>query len=120
MNWIKDFVRPKLQKLVGGSKDIPDNLWNKCPECSQMIFHRDMEKNLHVCKHCGYQMRLAAKNRMDMLFDNSKYKVAQIAKTLEDPLTFRDRQKYAERLKEAREKTGEEDDEEEAEILADE
>ena len=109
MNWIKDFVRPKLQKLVGGGKEIPDNLWKKCPECSQMIFHRDMEKNLHVCQHCGYHMRLAAKNRMDMLFDNAKYKVAQVSKTLEDPLIFRDRQKYAERLKEARDKTGEED-----------
>jgi acetyl-CoA carboxylase carboxyl transferase subunit beta len=109
MNWIKDFVRPKLQKLVGGGKEIPDNLWKKCPECSQMIFHRDIEKNLHVCQHCGYHMRLSAKFRMDMLFDNAKYKVAQVAKTLEDPLTFRDRQKYAERLKQAREKTGEED-----------
>ena len=44
-----------------------------------MIFHRDMEKNLYVCQHCDYHMRLAAKTRMDMLFDNSKYKVAQIA-----------------------------------------
>jgi acetyl-CoA carboxylase carboxyl transferase subunit beta len=109
MNWIKDFVRPKLQKLVGGGKEIPDNLWKKCPECSQMIFHRDIEKNLHVCQHCGYHMRLAAKLRMDMLFDNAKYKVAQVPETLEDPLVFRDRQKYAERLKQAREKTGEED-----------
>ncbi|MEE2698456.1 MAG: acetyl-CoA carboxylase, carboxyltransferase subunit beta [Pseudomonadota bacterium] len=109
MNWIKNFVRPKLQKLVGGGKEIPDNLWQKCPECSQMIFHRDLKKNLYVCQHCGYHMRLAAKIRMDMLFDDSDYKVTEIAKTLEDPLAFRDRQKYSERLKVARDKTGEED-----------
>lgn len=109
MNWIKNFVRPKLQKLVGVGKKIPDNLWSKCPECSQMIFHRDLKKNLYVCQHCGYHMRLAAKQRLHMLFDNSEYKVAQVAETLEDPLAFRDTRKYSERLKEARLKTGEED-----------
>ncbi len=109
MNWLKNFVRPKLQKLVGGGKEIPENLWNKCPECSQMIFHRDMERNLHVCQHCGYHMRVTAKLRLDMLVDNAEYKVSEIAKTIEDPLNFRDRRKYSERLKEAREKTGEDD-----------
>ncbi len=109
MNWLKNFIRPKLQKLVGGGKDVPENLWNKCPECSQMIFHRDMEKNLHVCQHCGYHMRLSAKRRLDTLFDEAQYQIAQIGKTIEDPLNFRDRRKYAERLKEARDKTGEND-----------
>jgi len=109
MNWLKNFVRPKLQQLVGGGKEIPENLWNKCPECSQMIFHRDMEKNLHVCQHCGYHMRLSAKLRLDMLFDNAEYQTIKIAETIDDPLNFRDRRKYAERLKEARDRTGEDD-----------
>lgn len=109
MNWLKNFVRPKLQKLVGGGKEVPENLWNKCPECSQMIFHRDMEKNLHVCQHCGYHMRLTAKRRLGMLFDNAEYQTVEIGKTIEDPLNFRDRRKYSDRLKEARDKTGEED-----------
>ncbi|NQV84890.1 MAG: acetyl-CoA carboxylase carboxyltransferase subunit beta [Rhodospirillales bacterium] len=109
MNWLKNFVRPKLQKLVGGSKDLPDNLWNTCPECSQMIFHRDMEKNLHVCQHCGYHMRLSAKRRLDMLFDEGAYKTIEIGETLDDPLKFRDRRKYTERLKESRDKNGEDD-----------
>jgi len=109
MNWLKNFVRPKLQQLVGGGKEIPENLWNKCPECSQMIFHRDMEKNLHVCQHCGYHMRLSAKLRLDMLFDNAEYQTIEIAETIDDPLNFRDRRKYAERLKEARDRTGEDD-----------
>ncbi|MBT3305247.1 MAG: acetyl-CoA carboxylase carboxyltransferase subunit beta [Alphaproteobacteria bacterium] len=109
MNWLKNFVRPKLQKLVGGGKDIPENLWNKCPECSQMIFHRDMEKNLHVCQHCGHHMRLSAKRRLDMLFDEGAYKTVEIGDTLDDPLKFRDRRKYTERLKESRDKNGEDD-----------
>jgi len=109
MNWLKKFVRPKLKKLVGGGKDIPENLWNKCPECSQMIFHRDMEKNLHVCQHCGFHMRLTAKRRLDMLFDNAEYQTAPSGETMDDPLKFRDRRKYNDRLKDARDKTGGDD-----------
>jgi len=109
MNWLKNFVRPKLKKLVGGGKDIPENLWNKCPECSQMIFHRDMEKNLHVCQHCGFHMRLTAKRRLDMLFDNADYQTAPSSETMDDPLKFRDRRKYNDRLKDARDKTGADD-----------
>ena len=109
MNWLKNFVRPKLKKLVGGGKDIPENLWNKCPECSQMIFYRDMEKNLQVCQHCGFHMRLTAKRRLDMLFDNAEYQTAPSGETMDDPLKFCDRRKYNDRLKDARDKTGGDD-----------
>ncbi|MAF96217.1 MAG: acetyl-CoA carboxylase carboxyl transferase subunit beta [Rhodospirillaceae bacterium] len=108
MNWLKNFVRPKLRKLVGGN-DLPDNLWHKCSECSQMIFHRDLEKHLHVCQHCGHHMRLPARLRLQMLFDGGEYKTAEVPRTAEDPLKFRDRLKYTERLKEARDSTGADD-----------
>ena len=109
MNWLKNFVKPKLQKLVGAGKDIPDNLWHKCAECSQMIFHRDLEKHLHVCQHCGHHMRLPARLRLGMLFDGGEYKSAEIAPTADDPLKFRDRRKYMDRLKEARDSTNADD-----------
>jgi len=109
MNWLKNFVRPKLKQLVGGGKEIPENLWHKCPECTQMIFHRDLEKNLHVCQHCGHHLRISAKRRLEMLFDEGRYQIAEIAETPDDPLKFRDRRKYADRLKEARDKTGDDD-----------
>ncbi len=108
MNWLKNFVKPKLRKLVGG-KDIPDNLWHKCRECSQMIFHRDLEKHLHVCQHCGHHMRLPARLRLQMLFDGGDYKTVEVAPTADDPLKFRDRRKYTDRLKEARNATGTDD-----------
>ena len=50
MNWLKNWVRPKLRELVG-QKEIPENLWHKCPSCEQMIFHRDLAANLRVCPH---------------------------------------------------------------------
>lgn len=109
MNWLKNFVKPKLQKLVGGGEDIPDNLWHKCLECSQMIFHRDLEKHLHICQHCGHHMRLPVRLRLQMLFDGGEYKTVEVASTADDPLKFRDRRKYTDRLKEARNATGADD-----------
>ncbi|MBT3238545.1 MAG: acetyl-CoA carboxylase carboxyltransferase subunit beta [Rhodospirillaceae bacterium] len=106
MNWLKNFVRPKLKQLVGGQKDIPDNLWHKCPSCGEMIFHRDLEKNLRVCLHCGHHMRLSAADRLNMLFDNGEYKSIELSQPDPDPLKFKDLRKYTERLKDSKAKTG--------------
>ena len=109
MNWLKNFVRPKLRELVGGQKEVPENLWHKCVACGQMIFHRDLEKNLHVCQHCGHHMRLGADQRMKLLFDDGKFQLVPLPKVLADPLKFRDLKRYTDRLKEARSKTGVDD-----------
>ncbi len=109
MNWLRDFVRPKLKSLVGGGREIPDNLWHKCPSCSQMIFHRDLEKGLHVCQHCGHHMRISAEARMTMLFDEGAFETIEWDPQVQDPLKFRDRETYAARLKSARAKTGDQD-----------
>lgn len=104
MSWINNFVRPKLRELVGGRKEVPDNLWHKCPNCGQMIFHRDLAKNLQVCQHCGHHMRLDAKTRFEMLFDDGEFDAVPVPKPPVDPLKFRDIKKYTDRLKEAQAK----------------
>jgi acetyl-CoA carboxylase carboxyl transferase subunit beta len=106
MNWLKNIVRPKLTQLVSGQKEIPDNLWKKCPGCEKMIFHRDLEKNLQVCSHCGYHLRLGSAQRLRMLFDKSEFQSIDLPEAGADPLKFRDRKKYTDRLKEAQSKTG--------------
>lgn len=108
MNWLKNVIRPKLRELVG-RKDVPENLWHKCPSCDQMIFHRDLEKNLHVCQHCGHHMRISAKRRLELLFDDGEYMVHRQPDPVSDPLKFRDLKPYASRLKDARGKTGDQD-----------
>jgi len=105
LSWIANFVRPKLRELVGGRKEVPDNLWHKCPNCGQMIFHRDLAKNLRVCQHCDHHMRLGAKERLDMLFDDAAYETVELQAPLTDPLKFRDIKRYTDRLKEAQSKT---------------
>ena len=107
MNWLTNFVRPKLRALV--KRDTPDNLWHKCPGCGQMIFHRDLEANLYVCDKCGHHLRLPVVKRLGMLFDDGRYARIELPKVPLDPLRFRDRRRYTERLKEAQSTTEEQD-----------
>jgi acetyl-CoA carboxylase carboxyl transferase subunit beta len=109
MNWLTNFVRPKIRALVRKPAEVPDNLWDKCRNCEKMIFHRDLEANQRVCPHCGHHMRLPAKRRMELLFDEGTLTRIELPRTAVDPLRFRDSKRYIDRLKEAREKTGEND-----------
>jgi acetyl-CoA carboxylase carboxyl transferase subunit beta len=108
MSWLTNFVRPKIRALVK-KPDTPDNLWDKCPACGQMIFHRELEANQRVCTHCGHHLRIGVKRRLELLFDDGNYERAELPKVEADPLKFRDRKRYSDRVKEAQSKTGETD-----------
>ena len=101
MSWISNFVLPKIRAVVPARKDVPDNLWTKCPRCGQLLFSRDLEANLFVCPSCNCHLRMAPDKRLAMLFDGGHYQTIELPKTIVDPLRFRDRKRYAERLKEA-------------------
>lgn len=108
MNWLTNFVRPRIKRLVQ-PREAPDNLWHKCPSCSEMVFHRELEKNLRVCPHCDHHLRLPAKQRLELLFDNKKWTEIELPEVAVDPLKFKDRKKYGDRLKEAQSKSGAKD-----------
>jgi acetyl-CoA carboxylase carboxyl transferase subunit beta len=105
MSWLTNFVLPKIRAVVA-KKDVPDNLWHKCPRCGQMLFHRELEANLHVCHACSHHMRVDAKRRLAMLFDDGAFTRIELPKTVVDPLKFRDRKRYVDRLKESQAKSG--------------
>jgi acetyl-CoA carboxylase carboxyl transferase subunit beta len=108
MSWLTNFVRPKIRALVK-KPDTPENLWDKCPSCGQMIFHRELEANQRVCPHCGHHLRIGVKRRLELLFDEGQYERAELPKVEADPLKFRDRKRYTDRIKEAQSKAGEPD-----------
>jgi acetyl-CoA carboxylase carboxyl transferase subunit beta len=108
MNWLKNFVRPKIRALVR-KENVPEKLWEKCPRCEQMIFHRELAANLFVCTHCDHHMRMSAEDRLKLVFDEGEYQTIELPDALEDPLRFRDSKRYTDRLKEARSKTGSKD-----------
>lgn len=107
MNWLSDFVRPKIKKIA--TKDIADNLWTKCPQCGKMLFNKELEKNDFICSSCDHHLRLPLNRRFSMLFDNGEYKLVTLPKLQEDPLNFKDSKKYSERLKTYRKNTGNDD-----------
>jgi acetyl-CoA carboxylase carboxyl transferase subunit beta len=109
MNWLTEYVRPKLNKLLKGDSQIPDNLWQRCPGCGEMLFHRDLGENLYVCQYCNHHLRVNANQRLEMLFDNGHFDLIELPKVLEDPLKFKDSKKYTERLKTYRAKTKHQD-----------
>ncbi|MEW6090925.1 MAG: acetyl-CoA carboxylase, carboxyltransferase subunit beta [Pseudomonadota bacterium] len=109
MNWINNVVRPKIQRVFKKKADTPDNLWNKCPSCGEMIFHRDLDAAQRVCPSCDHHLRIGAKERFAALFDNGEYQTVEVGGVITDPLKFRDQKKYPDRLKEARAKTGADD-----------
>jgi len=108
VNWLTNLVLPKV-RAVYTRKEVPDNLWDKCPRCEQMLFRRELEANLMVCRHCGHHMRLDATQRLAMMFDDGEFTVIELPKAVSDPLKFRDRKRYADRLKEAQIVHGEKD-----------
>ncbi len=100
MNWLTNFVRPKLRALVA-RKEAPGALWLKCPKCEQMLFMRDWEANQEVCSHCGHHMRVRPMKRLPYLFDKGRYELHPLPKVTLDPLKFRGIKRYDAQLKEA-------------------
>ncbi|MEM9276948.1 MAG: acetyl-CoA carboxylase, carboxyltransferase subunit beta [Pseudomonadota bacterium] len=108
MNWITNLVRPKIGNLLN-RKDMPENLWIKCPESGEMVFHKDLEANMGVVPNSGYHMKISATERLKQFFDNAEYELIEMPKVAQDPLKFRDKSRYVDKLKDARRKTGLED-----------
>jgi acetyl-CoA carboxylase carboxyl transferase subunit beta len=97
MNWLHNYVLPKIRAF--SRKDVPDNLWKKCPACEQMLFHRELATNLEVCRHCGHHFRIGSDGRFKLLFDDSVFERVALPRVVPDPLRFRDRMRYTDRLR---------------------
>ncbi|MBY5408819.1 acetyl-CoA carboxylase carboxyltransferase subunit beta [Rhizobium leguminosarum] len=108
MNWITNYVRPRINSMLG-RREVPENLWIKCPETGEMVFHKDLEGNKWVIPASGYHMKMPAKARLADLFDNGEFESLPQPKVAQDPLKFRDSKKYSDRLRDSRLKTEQED-----------
>ena len=106
MNWIANFVRPRIKSLIGGNSraETPENLWKKCPSCGEMIFHRDLAVAQFVCPQCGFHMRIGPTERFAAIFDASTYEELPAPEVPVDPLKFRGEKRYADEMKAARAK----------------
>ena len=108
MNWINEFVRPKIRTFLG-RREVPDNLWHQCPACQAMVYSVELQKNRKVCPHCGHHFRATATQRLEWTFDEGAFTRIELPRVPADPLRFRDSKRYVDRLKEARERTHHDD-----------
>ncbi|SIS57676.1 acetyl-CoA carboxylase, carboxyltransferase subunit beta [Phaeovulum vinaykumarii] len=106
MNWISNYVRPKINSLFS-RREMPENLWTKCPECGTMLFHRELSDNLNVCTSCDHHLPISPRDRFATFFDGGIYTEVPVPEPLADPLAFRDQKKYPDRLRSAQKATAE-------------
>jgi acetyl-CoA carboxylase carboxyl transferase subunit beta len=107
MNWLVNVVRPKINSLWA-RRETPENLWIKCPETGQLVFHKDVEANHWVIPGSGYHMRMGARQRLAATLD-AGFEEIPLPEVAADPLKFRDEKRYVDRIKDARAKTGMQD-----------
>jgi len=104
MSWFrrsKQNISPDSQK-----KDLPDGLWEKCPECSEIVHTKHLTENLWTCSKCSYHFRIGSKEYINILLDKGSFKEMDRKMKSADPLKFEDTKKYKERIKETIKKTG--------------
>ena len=106
MNWITNYVRPTINSLFS-RREVPENLWTKCSNCGQMLFHRELSDNLFVCTNCNHHMAISPRARFTSLFDGGIFTEIAVPEPVVDPLHFRDQKKYPDRLKAAQKATAE-------------
>jgi len=102
MAWFKKGKDVKTDKKV----KIPEGLWVKCDSCKEIIYKKEIEKNLNICPKCNYHFRISAPERLGLLVDEGSFVEMSSGLCSDDPLKFKDKISYADRILENREKSG--------------
>ncbi|HEX4916853.1 MAG TPA: acetyl-CoA carboxylase, carboxyltransferase subunit beta [Limnobacter sp.] len=112
MSWLEKIIPPRISSKTPGDankKSVPEGVWAKCKACDAVLYHNDLVNNAMVCPSCGHHMRMGARERLDLLFDNAeRVELGQEVVPM-DTLKFKDSKSYTARLNEAKETTGETD-----------
>ena len=108
VSWI-DQAKKGIKAITAEKKEIPDNLWSKCPACADVLYHRELARNLWVCGNCNHHLRLTTEQYRDLLCDPGTWRETHTGIISMDPLGFKDSKSYEERIKATLKKTGRED-----------
>jgi acetyl-CoA carboxylase carboxyl transferase subunit beta len=102
MEW---FRKAKDGLVPQEKKEIPGGLWTKCEDCGEIIYTKELEKNLWVCPQCGYHFRIKSRDYINLILDDGKLEEYDNDLVSTDPLKFRDSKRYPDRIRESRKKT---------------
>ena len=105
MGWFKR-IKEGITTSTHEKKETPDGLWSKCPKCKTIVTTEEHKKNLHCCINCNYHNRIGSTKYFEILFDNHKFTELDKEMTSLDPLKFKDKKKYPDRVKDMQKKTG--------------
>ena len=105
MGWFKR-IKGGITTSTKDKKETPDGLWNKCPKCKTIITSEEHKKNLYCCTNCNFHSRIGSKEYFALLFDKNNFTELDKNITSQDPLNFKDKIKYTERIKKMQKKTG--------------
>ena len=105
MDWFKR-IKGGITTSTYEKKETPDGLWHKCSKCKNIITNEEHKHNLFCCVNCNHHSRIGSEKYFAILFDNNKFTELDSNMNSKDPLTFKDKKKYPERVKEMQQKTG--------------
>jgi acetyl-CoA carboxylase carboxyl transferase subunit beta len=108
VSWLNQ-AKKGIKALTSQKKDIPDNLWSKCPSCGEVLYHRELTANLYVCSNCNHHLRITTEQYIRLLIDDGTWHETHQGITSKDPLDFKDSKKYKDRIAASIKKTGRDD-----------
>lgn len=91
---------------VRQKRGVPEGLWLKCPQCKATVYRKEVENRFHVCPDCGYHFRMPARDRIRQMLDEDSFEEWYTDLRPTDPLEFKDRITYAQRIIDEQAKTG--------------
>jgi acetyl-CoA carboxylase carboxyl transferase subunit beta len=109
MAWFRKTKKPKPLRMDRPRSTVPEGLWVKCEGCKEIVYSRDLDRNLKVCPNCGYHFRIDARARIALLLDEPQPRELFAGVSPVDPLNFRDTKRYRDRLKAYQQAVGERD-----------
>jgi acetyl-CoA carboxylase carboxyl transferase subunit beta len=109
MAWFRKTKKPKPIRMDRPRSNVPEGLWVKCEGCKEIVYSRDLDRNLKVCPKCGYHFRIDARARVALLLDEPQPRELFTNVSPVDPLNFRDTKRYRDRLKAYQQAVGERD-----------
>jgi acetyl-CoA carboxylase carboxyl transferase subunit beta len=109
MAWFRKTKKPKPVRMDRPRSNVPEGLWVKCEGCKEIVYSRDLDRNLKVCPKCGYHFRIDARARVSLLLDEPQPRELFTGVSPVDPLNFRDTKRYRDRLKAYQQAVGERD-----------
>ena len=109
MAWFRKTKKPKAVRMDRPRSTVPEGLWVRCEGCKEIVYSRDLDRNLKVCPKCGYHFRIDARTRLSLLLDDPQPRELFAGISPVDPLNFRDSKRYRDRLKSYQQAVGERD-----------